>query len=46
MELACQGQKISTSADTIKHPYILDFLELPDSEVHHESDRIEPAGKN
>lgn len=42
MELACQGQKISTPADTIKNPYILDFLGLPDSEVHHESE-IEKA---
>ncbi|MCK4783395.1 MAG: DUF1016 family protein [Desulfobacteraceae bacterium] len=42
MELACQGQRISTPADTIKNPYILDFLGLPDSEVHHESE-IEKA---
>ena len=42
MELACQGQKISTPADTIKNPYILDFLGLPDSQVHHESE-IEKA---
>ena len=42
MELACQGQRISTPADTIKNPYILDFLGLPDSRVHHESE-IEKA---
>ena len=42
MDLACQGQKINTPADTIKNPYILDFLGLPDSEVHHESE-IEKA---
>jgi predicted nuclease of restriction endonuclease-like (RecB) superfamily len=36
MELACQGQRISTPADTIKNPYILDFLGLPDFQVHHE----------
>jgi len=42
MELACQGQMISTPADTIKNPYILDFLGLPDSEVLHESE-IEKA---
>jgi predicted nuclease of restriction endonuclease-like (RecB) superfamily len=37
MELASQGQKIVTPADTIKNPYILDFLGLPDSDVLHES---------
>jgi predicted nuclease of restriction endonuclease-like (RecB) superfamily len=37
MELAGQGQKIVTPADTIKNPYILDFLGLPDSDVLHES---------
>jgi predicted nuclease of restriction endonuclease-like (RecB) superfamily len=42
MELACQGQKIGTPSDTIKNPYILDFLGLPDSEVLHESE-IEKA---
>ena len=38
MELASQGQKIATPADTIKNPYILDFLGLPDSDVLHESE--------
>ena len=42
MELACQGQKIGTPSDTIKNPYILDFLGLPDSEILHESE-IEKA---
>jgi len=42
MELASQGQKIGTPSDTIKNPYILDFLGLPDSEVLHESE-IEKA---
>jgi predicted nuclease of restriction endonuclease-like (RecB) superfamily len=42
LELACQGQRINTPADTIKNPYVLDFLGLPDSEVHHESE-IEKA---
>lgn len=42
LELACQGQRINTPADTIKNPYILDFLGLPDSRVHHESE-IEKA---
>ncbi|MBW2663814.1 MAG: DUF1016 family protein [Deltaproteobacteria bacterium] len=42
MELACQGQRINTPADTIKNPYILDFLGLPDFQVHHETE-IEKA---
>lgn len=42
MELARQGLKISTPADTIKNPYILDFLGLPDSVILHESE-IEKA---
>ena len=42
MELVSQGQKIGTPYDTIKNPYILDFLGLPDSEVLHESE-IEKA---
>jgi len=42
MELANQGQKIAAPADTIKNPYILDFLGLPDSDVLHESE-IEKA---
>lgn len=42
MELACQGQKIGIPSDTIKNPYILDFLGLPDSDVLHESE-IEKA---
>jgi predicted nuclease of restriction endonuclease-like (RecB) superfamily len=37
MELASQGQKLASPADTIKNPYILDFLGLPDSDVLHES---------
>ncbi|MBI4801740.1 MAG: DUF1016 domain-containing protein [Elusimicrobia bacterium] len=42
MELACQGQKLVSPGDTIKNPYILDFLGLPDSEVFRESE-IEKA---
>jgi predicted nuclease of restriction endonuclease-like (RecB) superfamily len=38
MELATRGQEVTSPADTIKNPYILDFLGLPDSEVYHESD--------
>lgn len=42
MELASKGQKLASPADTIKNPYILDFLGLPDSDVLHESE-IEKA---
>jgi predicted nuclease of restriction endonuclease-like (RecB) superfamily len=42
IELASQGQKLASPADTIKNPYILDFLGLPDSDVLHESE-IEKA---
>jgi len=42
MELASQGQKLTSPADTIKNPYILDFLGLPNSDVLHESE-IEKA---
>ena len=42
MELAGQGQKLASPADTIKNPYILDFLGLPDSDVLRESE-IEKA---
>lgn len=42
MELANQGQKLASPADTIKNPYILDFLGLPDSDVLRESE-IEKA---
>jgi predicted nuclease of restriction endonuclease-like (RecB) superfamily len=42
MELTREGQTVATPADTIKNPYILDFLGLPDSSVLHES-KIEEA---
>ena len=42
MELTREGQVIKTPKDTIKNPYILDFLGLPDFDVLHES-RIEKA---
>lgn len=38
MALASKGHIISSPADTIKNPYILDFLGLPDSTNLHESD--------
>lgn len=38
MELASRGQEVTSPADTIKNPYIFDFLGLPDSEAYHESD--------
>ncbi len=37
MALTREGQTVKTPADTIKSPYILDFLGLPDSDVLHES---------
>lgn len=42
MELTREGQTVATPSDTIKSPYILDFLGLPDSSVLHES-KIEEA---
>ncbi len=38
LALAAEGQTITTPADTIKDPYILDFLGLPDVGKFHESD--------
>ena len=35
MALTREGHAITTAADTIKNPYILDFLGLPDSELLH-----------
>ena len=37
MELTREGNILKTAADTIKQPYILDFLGLPDGDVLHES---------
>ena len=42
LSLTRKGQNITTPADTIKDPYILDFLGLPDSVILHES-QIENA---
>lgn len=42
MALVREGHTIKTPADTIKNPYILDFLGLPDSDALHESE-IEKA---
>lgn len=41
MELTREGQVIKTPIDTIKNPYILDFLGLPESDFLHESKLIE-----
>ncbi len=38
MALANEGQVIRQSVDVLKDPYVLDFLQLPDAEVLHESD--------
>jgi predicted nuclease of restriction endonuclease-like (RecB) superfamily len=37
MDLAREGLVIRKPSDTIKNPYVLDFLGLPESEVLHES---------
>jgi len=42
MALTREGHTVKNPADTIKNPYILDFLGLPDSDVLHESE-IEKA---
>ena len=42
MKLTREGQAVTIPEDTIKNPYILDFLGLPDSIVLHESE-IEKA---
>ena len=38
LKLATEGQAVKNPADTIKDPYILDFLGLPDSKQLHESE--------
>ena len=37
MALTREGQILSQPSDVIRHPYVLDFLGLPDSDVLHES---------
>lgn len=38
MALASQGQRVEQPLDVIKHPYVLDFLALPEAGQWHESD--------
>jgi len=38
LKLVTEGQAVKYPADTIKDPYILDFLGLPDSKQFHESE--------
>ena len=38
MALATQGQQIQQPQDIIKHPYVLDFLGLPEAAQWHEAD--------
>ena len=38
LKLATEGQEVKNPADTIKDPYILDFLGLPDLKQLHESE--------
>jgi predicted nuclease of restriction endonuclease-like (RecB) superfamily len=42
LELATEGQLVKNPADTMKDPYILDFLGLPDSKQFHET-KLESA---
>ena len=37
MQLTREGQTVRTPSDSMKNPYVLDFLGLPESEVLHES---------
>lgn len=37
IKLASEGQILQTAADTIRNPYILDFLGIPEADVLHES---------
>jgi predicted nuclease of restriction endonuclease-like (RecB) superfamily len=38
MELASRGQVLQSPVDSLRDPYVLDFLNLPDSRLLHESD--------
>lgn len=38
LQLARQGQMLARPMDAIKHPYVLDFLDLPEATRLHESD--------
>lgn len=38
MALATQGQVLANPVDAIKHPYVLDFLDLPEASQWHEAD--------
>lgn len=38
LALATKGQEITKPIDAIKNPYVLDFLNLPESEALHEAD--------
>ena len=38
MALATQGQRVEKPIDAIKHPYVLDFLDLPETQRWYEAD--------
>ena len=38
LQLALEGQSVERPMDVMKHPYVLDFLDLPDATKWHESD--------
>lgn len=46
MELALQGQQLSTAEDVIRDPYVLDFAGLPDRHRYTESQLEEALMKN
>ena len=46
MELALQGQQLSTAEDVIRDPYVLDFAGLPDRHCYTESQLEEALIKN
>lgn len=42
LQLVAEGQAVRQPMDVIKHPYVLDFLDLPEAEQWHES-KLEQA---
>lgn len=38
MQMAHEGQRVERPMDVIKHPYVLDFLEIPEAHRLHESE--------
>jgi hypothetical protein len=40
MDLARRGQTLESPVDSLRDPYVLDFLNLPDSRLLHEGDLV------